>query len=113
MVMMYSGIFSPDKGNHPIPSMYAEGTGQHSPSAGLSRAFSEIIRGNFDASLEYNTHGIRIFAFFITQLLMRAAGSIYLLFYPLTKTLVYMDAGISFLLFIICFYPFLAVWHFM
>jgi len=112
-MMIYSGIFSAERNNHPIPSIYTGITEEESPSAGLSRAFSEIVRFNFKSAREYNPYGIRIFLFFAVQFFMRITGSIITVYQPLTKSQVLSDAAISSLLFIICFFPFLTFWKFM
>jgi hypothetical protein len=59
----YSLIFSALADNHPIPSFYTEITGEETISSGLSRSFSDIIRGNFKSANEYNIYGIRVLFF--------------------------------------------------
>jgi hypothetical protein len=78
LIFIYSGLFSAGKDNHPIPSFYENYTGQPSPSGGLSRAFSEIIRGNLHAAKEYNRYSPPIFAFFLIQGIQRIMVSILL-----------------------------------
>jgi hypothetical protein len=79
LVFLYSGIFSAQKDNHPVPSFFEEITGRPSPSAGMSRAFSEIIRGETASALEYNPDSLRIFAFFLIQGIQRLAVSFLLI----------------------------------
>ncbi len=40
-------------------------------SRGLTRSFSEILRFNFDKANFYNSYGLKIFVFFLLQLLAR------------------------------------------
>ncbi|MBN2668399.1 MAG: DUF2752 domain-containing protein [Bacteroidales bacterium] len=68
MVFLYSGIFSAELSNHPIPSACPTG---NCSSTGLSRAFSEIIRFRFDSALAYNPASIWVFSFFFIQFFMR------------------------------------------
>jgi hypothetical protein len=78
LIFLYSGIFSAEKDNHPLPSFYEEVTGQASPSSGLSRAFSEIIRGELDSARGYNPFSLLIFAFFLIQFFQRIMVSVLL-----------------------------------
>lgn len=114
MIFLYSGIFSAQKANHPVPSVYREITGSSSPSEGLSRSFSEILRGRFEVASNYNEHGIRIFAFFFLQLIARISATllVYKSLVSVNKMAMY-DGVFSIALFLFCFYPFLAVWKFM
>jgi hypothetical protein len=79
LAFLYSGIFSAERDNHPVPSFYEEITGKPSPSAGMSRAFSEIIRGNINSARQYNPDSPMIFAFFIIQGIQRLTVSLLLL----------------------------------
>jgi magnesium-transporting ATPase (P-type) len=104
MVFIYSGLFSAHRDNHPLPSFYESITGEPAPSSGLSRAFSEIVRGNLDAARDYNSDSLLIFAFFLIQFIQRILVT--LLLYkqiPRTKLLLFADLGISVLLLIYCF----------
>jgi len=103
-VLIYSGLFSAEKDNHPIPSFYEELTGQPSPSRGLSRSFSEIVRGRFNSAREFNQYGISIFMFFFIQFFIRLSIS-FILFkkYIPSGTIVIIDVVISVCLFLLCF----------
>jgi|SRR6056297_1110913 len=71
LVFIYSGIFSAQKENHPIPSNSGLIYGKTTPSTGLSRAFSEIVRLNFHKAKEYNEHSVDVFMFFFLQFFLR------------------------------------------
>ncbi len=104
MMFIYSGLFSMKEDNHPVPSFYEKITDEPAPSSGLSRAFSEIVRGNLDAARGYNRDSLLIFSFFLIQFIQRILVS--LLLYkriPRTQYLVSADLSISILLFLFCF----------
>jgi hypothetical protein len=104
MVFIYSGLFSAKKDNHPVPSFYEKITGESAPSSGLSRAFSEIVRGNLDAARDYNRDSLLIFSFFLIQFMQRIFVTI-LLYKQILRIqyLITSDLAISFLLFLFCF----------
>jgi hypothetical protein len=107
----YSLIFSADADNHPIPSFYTKITGEETISSGLSRSFSDIIRGNFKSANEYNIYGIRIFFFFFIQFFLRLFFSfLYTYVAAVSRYVVLSDAILSTGLFITCFWPFI-VWQ--
>ncbi len=104
MIFIYSGLFSSEKDNHPVPSFYEEITGQTSPSSGLSRAFSEIIRGNPETAREYNPYSTLIFAFFLIQFLQRIMISFLLIRGRIRiRPLLYADIIVSAGMFLYCF----------
>jgi hypothetical protein len=104
MVFVYSGLFSAHRDNHPIPSFYEIITGEPSPSSGLSRAFSEIVRGNMDAARSYNSDSLLIFAFFLIQFIQRILVTLLLHLQMLrTRSLLAADLVISTGLFFYCF----------
>ena len=107
VLILYSFIFSAEGSKHPVPSA-GWLTGQTLPSTGLSRSFSEIVRLEFDRARMYNPYGIRIFSFFLIQLLMRIAGSLLALYARSEKlrTAIVSDALCSSFLFVLCFWPF-------
>ncbi len=109
MIMLYSGIFSAEKANHPVSSVYTRVTGEETISTGLSRSFSAIVRGEWRQARNYNPHGIRIFIFFASQLLIRIS---LMLFFKQAekrkKTVIIWDSIISVALYLVCFYPFIA-----
>ena len=69
-ILIYSGIFT-GKGGHPIPSFYEMVTGHTSPSSGLSRAFSELMRLNITRARALNPHAVSLFLFFTVELFLR------------------------------------------
>ena len=75
LIFIYSGIYSATEDNYPIPSFFEGITGEVPPSAGMSRAFSEIVRGNLDAASAYNPDSLLIFAFFLVQGIQRLTVS--------------------------------------
>lgn len=102
-IFVYSLIFY---GNHPIPALLTDITGLIPPSKGLSASFSEIVRGNFEDALALNPYSLRIFAFFIIQLLTRILVSItiHASWVKLNRVAI-IDIIFSILLFGICFAP--------
>ena len=104
MIFLYSGLFSAEKDNHPIPSFYEELTGETSASSGLSRSFSEIVRGRFASAREYNQNGIPVFLFFFIQFFQRLGISLILhRKYINANKIVIPDSVFSVLLFLFCF----------
>jgi hypothetical protein len=104
MVFIYSGLFSAKEKNHPVPSFYEKITGKPAPSSGLSRAFSEIVRGDLDAAREYNRESLLIFSFFFIQFVQRIFVTL-LLYKRILRTqfLLSADLATSILLFLFCF----------
>ncbi len=51
LVMIYSGIFSPDKDDYPVTCIHEKLTGQPCVSCGLSHSFSLIVRGRIGGSI--------------------------------------------------------------
>lgn len=70
-IFIYSGIFSPEESKHPIPSFFTQITHENSPSTGLSRSFSAIIRGDIQLAKEFNPIGLHIFLYFALQFIFR------------------------------------------
>jgi hypothetical protein len=70
-IMLYSGIFSPENANHPLPCFISLFTGHTCPGCGLSRSFSAMIRGQFTSAAGYNLNGPKIFSFFFIQFFLR------------------------------------------
>ena len=107
MIFAYSGIFSPQKDNYPVACIHEKLTGQPCISCGLSHSFSLIVRGKFNQAYEWNVYGMRVFLFFLAQLIMRLAFSIsYIRFADTRKQLIIMDSVGSVIIFIIAFWPF-------
>ncbi len=139
MVFIYSGIFSTGDGYYPVECAHISVYGEDCPTCGLSRSFSEMVRGNFSSASEYNRNGPLLFAFFISQLLLRTIAGLVLHRMERTgagntgvvnapsegrsgtryrgsadlkkKTLVLSDAAVSFVLFIVCFRNLLVFWQ--
>ena len=104
LIFIYSGLFSAARDNHPVPSLYEELTGQPSPSGGMSRAFSEMVRGNIQAAREYNPYSPPIFAFFLVQVVQRITVSLLLLKTRINKKhLLLADVLIAMALMVYCF----------
>jgi len=99
MVFLYSGIFSAQKNNHPIPSACVI---KPCASTGLSRAFSEIVRLNFNSAKKYNKNAISIFIFFLIQFILRFI-IIKLLNKNNVKTLLFYDITFSIIFYIYSF----------
>ncbi len=103
-IILYSFLFRGN--NHPIPALLTDITGLMPPSKGLSASFSEIVRGNIDEALLLNPYSLRIFAFFIIQLLTRIFVSIVIhASWVKLKRVAIIDIIFSILLFGICFAP--------
>jgi hypothetical protein len=107
LVLAYSGIFSPDKNSYPVVCIYEKITGEQCFSCGLSHSFSLIMRGRINEAYQWNIYGMRVFLFFISQLLMRVFFSVYY-FKDVDnrKWLIIFDIIGSALLFALAFYPF-------
>lgn len=83
-------------------------TGKTSISTGLSRAFSAIVRLDFDAAFKFNIYSMQLFLFFLAQLFMR------LIAFWLSKkegmkqkAIVIPDVIITIAMFLYCFWPFI------
>ncbi len=99
-MLVYFGIFSSAGIAHPIPSMYSFSV----PSTGMSRAFSSILRLNFESAKAFNPYGMHLFLFFFIQLFLRILFSIFLLYNSLSKKLLIIcDIVVSLLLFLSTF----------
>ena len=102
-IMVYSGIFSAEN-EHPIDCVYQKTHNIPCATCGLSKSFSEMLRGNFDKANDYNENGMPLFSFFIIQLMMRVLGTIIFSKNLInTKVLITTDALVSILLFLYCF----------
>lgn len=107
LVLAYSGFFSPDKNNYPMICVHEKLTGLKCFSCGLSHSFSLILRGRIAEAYQWNIYGMRVFLFFLSQLLMRIVFSFYYQKNEGTRNwLIYYDIGGSILIFILAFYPF-------
>ena len=108
LIIAYSGIFSPEKGNYPVACIHELLTGQPCFSCGLSHSFSLIVRGRIAEASQWNIYGMRVFLFFFSQLFIRIAFSLYYIKYTDTrKQLILIDCIGSGLIFLIAFWPFI------
>jgi hypothetical protein len=108
LMITYSGIFSPDLNNYPVVCIHERISGEHCFSCGLSHSFSLIVRGRIDEAYKWNIYGMRVFLFFISQLIMRIVFSFCYLKYSNTRRqLIIVDSVGSGIIFLITFLPFL------
>lgn len=108
LIFAYSGIFSPERDNYPVTCIHEKLTGQQCISCGLSHSFSLIIRGRIEEAYKWNIYGMRIFLFFVAQLILRVLFSLSFLKYPDTrKQRIIVDCIGSGLMFLITFWPFI------
>jgi uncharacterized membrane protein len=108
LIMAYSLLFSPEKNNYPVACMHEVLTGEECVSCGLSHSFSLILRGRIDEANEWNSNGMRIFLFFVSQIFLRIIFSVSSVACPhLRKKIQLADIFISLLFFIFSFYPFI------
>ena len=75
-IFSYALLFSAYRSDYPVKCVHMTYLGEQCPTCGLSHSFSELIRGNFSSSLDYNKNGILIFGFFAVQLIMRAISGL-------------------------------------
>jgi hypothetical protein len=112
LIMIYSGIFSPEENNYPVVCIHEKITGEPRVSCGLSHSFSLIVRGRINEAYEWNQYGMRIFIFFAAQLILRIVFSrFYLTHHDTRKHLILFDIIGSSTIFLIAFMPFL-IWIF-
>jgi Protein of unknown function (DUF2752) len=108
VIIIYSGIFSPVQNNYPVVCIHEKITGEPCFSCGLSHSFSLIVRGRIGEAYQWNIYGMRVFLFFISQLVMRIVFSLYYLqFANNRKQVIIIDSIGSAVLFLITFWPFL------
>lgn len=109
LIIAYSGIFSPERNDYPVVCIHEKITGEPCFSCGLSHSFSLIVRGRIHEAYEWNIFGMRVFLFFIMQLVLRIIFSVYYLKSgPASKQLIILDSIGSGLLFLLTFWPFLS-----
>lgn len=112
LIMIYSGIFSPDENDYPVVCIHEKLTGVPCVSCGLSHSFSLILRGRISEAYEWNQYGMRVFVFFAAQLLMRILFSrIYFSHSSIRIQLIRFDIIGSSVIFLAAFMPFL-IWIF-
>ncbi len=113
LIFLYASLYSAQKNNYPVPSIYESILHKESPTSGLSHSFSEIIRGNFSSAKDWNKYGIPIFMFFLIQLLLRIVSSSLIITGKIKiQKLMWADSFISLFLFLICFNSLLLFWKF-
>ncbi len=106
LVFIYSCLFLPENGTHLVPSFYTDITGHSSPSLGLSRAFSALVRGQLNLANQFNPHALNIFVFFCFQLLFRLISlKVDGISFISRKRWIQVDILLSISLFLIAFYP--------
>jgi len=106
LVFIYSCLFLPENGGHLIPSFYTDITHQSSPSLGLSRAFSALVRGQFSLAEQFNPYALNIFLFFTFQFLYRLVSlNIDRMAFVNRKLWIRIDILFSPFLFLLAFYP--------
>lgn len=109
LIMIYSAVFSPDEDEYPVVCIHEKITGEPCVSCGLSHSFSLILRGRLNEAYSWNVYGMRVFLFFMLQLIMRVFFSFfYIKFIDTRKQLIMMDIIGSVLLFLISFRQFFA-----
>ena len=108
MVLAYSGIFSPEKNNYPVVCIHEKLTGEPCFSCGLSHSFSLIIRGRITEAYEWNQYGMRVFLFFVSQLIFRIVFLFISVRHPENrKQLIIYDSMASGTIFLIAFWSFI------
>lgn len=108
MVLAYSGFFSPEKNNYPVVCIHEKLTGEPCLSCGLSHSFSLILRGRLNEAYEWNQYGMRVFLFFISQLIFRLDFLRLSIKCPGNrKQLILYDSIASGVIFLISFWPFI------
>jgi hypothetical protein len=108
LIFAYSGFFSPEKNNYPVVCIHEKLTGQPCVSCGLSHSFSLIVRGRVEEAYQWNHYGMRIFLFFVVQLLLRVTFSVFYLKYPdMHMKLIIADCTGSGIIFLAAFWPFI------
>ena len=108
LIMIYSGIFSPDRNAYPVVCIHEKITGEPCASCGLSHSFSLILRGRIGEAYDWNENGMRVFLFFVSQLFMRIVFSyFYMKNESLRRQLILIDIAGSLVIFFVAFLPFL------
>lgn len=108
LIFAYSGFFSAEKDNYPVTCIHEMVTGQPCISCGMSHSFSLIVRGRVAEAYTWNRYGMRVFLFFVAQLLLRVTFSVFYLKYTGTrKQLIIVDCIGSGIIFLIAFWPFI------
>ena len=105
LIFVYSVVFAAT-GIYPLKSACKDFP-ELCISKGLSRAFSQILSGNYEKALQLNIYSLKVFTFFVLQWLFRLIfGFFYFKFQQ--KQIIQIDIFISLLIFIYAFAPFFA-----
>ena len=108
MILAYSGFFSPEKNNYPVVCIHEKLTGEPCLSCGLSHSISLILRGRLNEAYEWNQYGMRVFLFFISQLVFRIVFLFVSVRHPENrKQLIIYDSIASGMVFLLVFRPFI------
>lgn len=75
VLFVYSGNFY-FKNMPKLSCIHYRITGQTCNACGLSRGFTEIMRGNFRKAQEFNANSMYVFSFFLIQLCLRISLTI-------------------------------------
>jgi len=112
VILVYSAMFTPKSGGHPIKSACMEYTGKPCKSTGLTRSFAYIMRGNFEEARKMNKNGIGVFLFFAITLVLRVL-SMYLSVYhnQYEKKWKRFDISFTIIFFLYSFRNFLDFWN--
>ncbi|NOY38514.1 MAG: DUF2752 domain-containing protein [Chlorobi bacterium] len=113
LVFIYAAIFSVTKDNHPVPSVYNKMMLRPSPTTGLSRSFSAMVRGDFAMAGKWNPYGPRIFMFFFLEMIMRGVAFAILCkrIVPV-KTMMTIDVILTVVLFVTAYGKLLFFWNY-
>ena len=103
LVFGYSLAYPP-AGGHPVHSFYTVITGKRSPTAGLSRSFSAIMRGDLSLARNLSPYGLPLFLFLVIQLAMRTTALVLLKKHLLPQRWILTgDVILSVILFLLCY----------
>ena len=97
-----------------VECVYLVNLGEECSTCGITRSFSEMIKGDFYTASLYNRSGPLVFIFFVSQFVLRIVVTLILINIRQGKkrfsALAYSDSTISLLLFLLCFRHLLIFW---
>ncbi len=107
-IFIYSILFDPEKMNYPIHSLCNKYDipVKKCKSKGLSRSFSYLVRLKIDKARNLNKYSVKLFLFFLLQLVFRLFVEIF--YNSLGKKIWLYDIIFSLIGFVYAFYPFLS-----
>ncbi len=115
-VFAYAALYNSPADGYPIECAHLAVSGHECSTCGLSRSFSEMVRGNYHSANAYNRNGPLLFGFFASQLFIRSSLGI-ILYRARNRQprvsaqfLARADAAVSLLLFVVCFRYLLVFW---